>query len=73
MSHLYIHLVICQFPSFFGKGGMGQKMPEIYKNIIGALQNISIPLLTISESLIESNEKEMQKVKDENTKLENIR
>ena len=52
---------------------MGQKMPEIYKNIIGALQNISIPLLTISESLIESNEKEMQKVKDENTKLENIR
>ena len=57
----------------FFLGGIEQRMPEIYKNIIGALQNISIPLLTISESLIESNEKEMQKVKDENTKLENIR
>ena len=49
-------------------GGMGQRMPEIYKNILGALQNISIPLLTISESLIESNEKEIQKVMDENTR-----
>ena len=68
MFHLYIHLVICQFPGFVGKVGMGQKMPEIYKNIIGALQNISIPLLTISESFIESNEKEMQKVKDEHTR-----
>jgi len=51
---------------FFGKNE--QRMQEIYKNIIGALQNISIPLLTISESLIESNEKEIQKVMDENTR-----
>ena len=53
---------------FFFLGGMGQRMPEIYKNIIGALQNISIPLLTISESLIESNEKEIHKVMAENTR-----
>ena len=53
---------------FFFLGGMEQRMPEIYKNIIGALQNISIPLLAISESLIESNEKEIQRVMAENTR-----
>ena len=47
---------------------MEKMKPEIYKDILGALQNISIPLLTISESLIESNEKEIQKVMDENTR-----
>ena len=52
----------------FFLGGMEQRMPEIYKNIIGALQNISIPLLAISESLIESNEKEIQRVMAENTR-----